>query len=63
MHGYRCTADGRLPNGSFLMVGAAAQSGLSDETVWAGLTVFAYVLGVTELAWTESTPIGFLVSE
>lgn len=41
--------------GLFLLVGAAAQSGLSDETVWAGLTVFAYVLGVTELARTEST--------
>ena len=41
--------------GLYLLVGAAAQSGLSDETVWAGLMVFAYVLGVTELARTEST--------
>jgi len=41
--------------GLYLLAGAAAQSGVSDETVRAGFLVFAYVLGVTELARTEST--------
>lgn len=41
--------------GLFLLAGSAAESGLSDVTVWAGFLVFAYVLGVTELARTEST--------
>ncbi|HCR28738.1 MAG TPA: hypothetical protein DIV79_01810 [Opitutae bacterium] len=41
--------------GLYLLAGAATDSGLSDATVWAGFLVFAYVLGVTELARTEST--------
>ena len=41
--------------GLYLLASAAAESGLSDAAVWAGFLVFAYVLGVTELARTEST--------
>ena len=41
--------------GLFLLSGSAADKGLLDSTVWAGFLVFAYVLGVTELARTEST--------
>lgn len=41
--------------GLYLLAGAAAESGVSDETVWVGFLMFAYVLGVTELARTEST--------
>jgi 4-hydroxybenzoate polyprenyltransferase len=41
--------------GLYLLAGSAAADGLSDAAVWAGILVFGYVLGVTELARTEST--------
>jgi len=41
--------------GLYLLAGSAASDGLLDAAVWAGFLVFAYVLGVTELARTEST--------